>query len=91
MPKMFDCGAILGFLILSLGLISQIRKTLKRKSVKDIERMDVVARLVASVLVFAKMWHVNDIYLIVGQGILMINLVVYFSLTIVFKRRRKNS
>jgi hypothetical protein len=90
MPKLFDYGAILGFLILSFGLIAQIRKTIKRKSVKDIERADVVSRLVASVLVFAKMWYVNDVYLIIGQGILMINLAVYFLLTIAFNQGRKD-
>jgi hypothetical protein len=91
MPNLLNYGTILGFLILSFGLIFQIKKTLKHKSVEDIERKDVIARLIASLLIFVKMWQINDVYLIIGQSILMINLVTYFSLTIIFSKRRNNS
>ncbi len=79
MELLINYGSFLGFMLLSYGVYSQIRKTLKRKSVKDIQGRDIVARISACLLLLTKFYNENDPYLIAGQ-VTMISLLLFYGL-----------
>jgi hypothetical protein len=59
-------------------MIIQIKKTLKRKTAKDISFYEVLARLLATMIFSAKYLMVSDKALIIGSSIFNITFLVYF-------------
>ena len=83
---------LLAVAILSWGLIRQIMKTKKRRSVDDIEIRDVIARALACMLFAFKFYFAGDIVMVMGQFFLLVLFIYYLILILlIFSKRRKEN
>lgn len=73
-----DAPAFIGFGILVVGTLSQIRRTYHQKQVQDISGWDVTARTIASILNLITILTTDNWTLRIGQSCLMISLVAYW-------------
>lgn len=70
-------GTVVGFAIMSAGVVAQIAKTTQRGNVADISGWEVAARFLASLLVFYKTVRVGDRWLVVGAALFVLTYAVY--------------
>jgi len=88
MQTLIDSGTLIAYALLSLGIILQIVKIIKRKSVADIAVWEVMMRLLASSVILIKILTLNSSFLIIGQVYIV---VIYFSyFLVVLYYRQKN-
>ena len=73
-----DAPAFIGFGILVVGTLTQIRKTYRQKQVQDISGWDVMARTLASILNLITILTTDNWTLRIGQSCLMVSLVAYW-------------
>ncbi len=85
MTFIIDFGAILAYIILSLGIVIQSIRVIKRKSAQDISILETILRTLASIVILIKMISIQDKYLIIGQSIF---LVIYFLYIIIIAKYR---
>ena len=83
---LLDYGSFLGFAIFTLGIIFQMKKVLMTRSSKDIAVSEVLLRLLASVIIFAKIVSIKDPYLITGQGLFLIVFLGHIALVIKYRQ-----
>jgi hypothetical protein len=76
---------MVAFMILSLGIVLQIRRIYLVKNAKSIAIWEVVLRFVASSLLLVKFFGTYDLYLIIGQGIFTAIYLYYFVLVARYK------
>ena len=73
------------YTLLTLGVISQIRTTLRRGSVNDIDILEVTGRFVAQLLIAWKIYLVQDSTLIVGHTTRTVVYFIYFLIVVRYK------
>ena len=87
MKFIIDYGALIAYIILTLGVIFQARKIIRRNSSSDIAFSEVILRIIASGLILWKLIIVADPFLIWGQAIFFAVYLGY--LWIVFRYHRE--
>ena len=80
-----DLATFLAYIFLTVGIISQVWKTYRSRSVEDIEILEVVGRSIAHVLIMWKMVLVADMTLIIGHAIITVVYLGYFCLVLKYK------
>ena len=76
----------IAFIALTIDIILQIRKLIRRKSSRDISLKGCAIRLVAIMLLEAKFIALNDFWLIVGQGLFNVLFITYFVLILNYQK-----
>ena len=82
MQWLIDYGSVVAFLIFSLGVVFQIKKTITAKSVRDISVTEVLFRALASFLIMFKVVNLKDPYLMTGSILFCCVFVIYVVLVI---------
>lgn len=76
----------IAFIALTVDVILQIRKLIRRKSSRDISRKGSAIRLIAIMLLEVKFIVLKDFWLILGQGLFNVLFVVYFLLILKYRK-----
>lgn len=77
----------IAFIALTIDIMLQIRKLIRRKSAKDISRKGCTIRLIAILLLEAKFIVLKDFWLILGQGLFNVLFLVYFVLILKYRKK----
>jgi hypothetical protein len=77
--------AIVAYLFLTIGVLSQIKTTYERESAEDIDMVEVVGRSIAQLMIMWKMVMVGDNTLMIGHAVLMIIYFGYLFLVVKYK------
>lgn len=80
---------IASFVVLSLGIVRQIKETKKAGKADQISFVDVLARFLASTILWVGFLLTKQWYYLVGQSSMEIASAWYFCLVIKIKFRRK--
>jgi len=88
MNFIIDYGALIAYIILTIGVVFQARKIIRRNSSSDIAISEVILRTIASILILWKLIMVADPFLIWGQAIF---LAVYLGYSLVVFRYHRES
>ncbi len=85
MQLLINYGSMIAFVILSLGIILQIRKIYLIRNAQSIAVWEVILRFLASSLLLVKFFGTRDLYLIIGQGIFTAIYLYYCMLVFKYK------
>ncbi len=85
MTFVINYATIIAFIALSIGILLQIRKIFKRKSVKDISIAEVSIRLSATFLIWLKIIMTHDSYLLLGQSLVLFVYSSYLLIILSYK------
>ncbi len=69
------------------GMI-QIYHIFKRKSSLDISLKGLSIRILAGTILFLKFLTISEIYLIIGQGLFLLVLIIYLSISVKYRLRQ---
>jgi hypothetical protein len=72
-----NLGSMAVYLLMGLGVVLQIKKTLKLKTTRDIAVWEIMLRLSASLVLMIKFVLIKDWTLITGQGIFIAAMLTY--------------
>lgn len=75
--KTFDYLAVAALVFMSYGVLKQWYHIFKNRSARDIVGQEVLIRWVITLVLLVKIFLVGDIYLIIGQLVLMAAISVY--------------
>lgn len=84
-------ASLVAFVLLTMGICFQIRKTIKVKHVQGISIAETALRIVACMVLLAKFIAVKETYLIIGQSVFNAAYLVSFGLMLVYSSRGKIS
>ncbi len=82
-------ASFVAFVLLTIGICFQIRKTVKVKHVQGISIAETALRTAACAVLLAKFVAVNDSYLIAGQSAFNAAYFVFFGLALFYSFRTK--
>jgi len=75
--KLFDYLAIAALAFMSYGILQQWHHIFKNRSARDIVAQEVLIRFAVTLVLLVKIFLVGDVYLIIGQLILMAAISIY--------------
>ena len=79
-------GTIIAFIAFTTDNIIQSSRVLKLKRSDDVSIRGETIRVIAVVLLFIKFLTTTDMYLIIGQGVFGISLLIYYGLLIKYHK-----
>jgi hypothetical protein len=89
--RIFDYLSVAALVFMSYGIFRQWYRIHTTNSVHDIELQEVLIRCVITYILLIKMFLVGDIYLIIGQCIFAVAILIYFITVLKLKLKNKKS
>ena len=83
--KIFDYLSVAALGFMSYGILRQWWHVYKTKSVRDIVATEVVIRCIITLVLLVKLFLVGDAYLIIGQILLAIVILIYTVTLLILK------
>ena len=88
--ELLDLLTLLSYSALNVDILFQIRRIYKTKSSRDLSLLGLTIRYAAILIIFIKFLSLEDLPLIIGQGLIVLTFTTYFVLAITYyKHRRK--
>ena len=88
--ELLDLLTLLSYAALNVDILFQIWRIHKTKSSRDLSLLGLTIRYAAILIIFIKFLSLEDLPLIIGQGLIVLTFTTYFVLAITYyKHRRK--
>lgn len=89
--NLLNYASLAAFVLLTIGICFQIKKTIKVKHVRGISIAETALRTAACMVLLAKFIAVKDPYLIMGQSVFNAAYLVFFVLALIYSIRTKRT
>lgn len=90
--NLLDILTLLSYIALNVDIILQIRRIYETKSSHDLSLLGLVIRYIAILIILIKFISLEDLPLIIGQGLITVTFTVYFVFAAMyFLHRRKET
>jgi uncharacterized protein with PQ loop repeat len=77
---LLDLLTLLSYVALNVDILFQIRRIYQTKSSRDLSLAGMSIRYTAIFIILTKFIHMNELPLIIGQGIILLTYTTYFAL-----------
>lgn len=81
----FNYLTVTALAVMSFGILEQWWRTYKTRSAEDIVSTEVIIRFMVTLILFIKLWLVGDVFLIIGQTILLSAITLYAATLLYYK------
>jgi uncharacterized protein with PQ loop repeat len=89
--NILDWLTLLSCLALAADILLQIKRVYRTKSSNDLSLLGMTIRYIAIIVILVKFISLNDLPLMIGQGVITIIFTAYLFLAIVYFRHRRNT
>lgn len=79
-------AVLMAYAFFTIDVVMQILRVKSRKSSRDVSSIGISVRILASITLFIKFFNLTDIFLVIGQGTLVIALITYLIMLIYYKK-----
>ena len=86
--NLLDILTVLSYIALNVDILLQIKRIHETKSSEDLSLTGLVVRYVAILIIMLKFLSLEDLPLILGQGLIVITFTIYLALAVSYFLRR---
>ena len=87
--NLLDILTVLSYIALNVDILLQVKRIHETKSSEDLSLTGLVVRYVAILIIMLKFLSLEDLPLILGQGLIVITFTIYLALAVSYFLRRK--
>jgi hypothetical protein len=79
-------AVLMAYAFFTIDVIMQIFRIKSRKSSKDVSIKGIFIRILASATMLIKFFNITDVFLIIGQGTLVLALMIYLIMLVYYRK-----
>ena len=87
--NLLDILTVLSYVALNVDILLQVKRIHGTKSSEDLSLTGLVVRYIAILIIMFKFLSLEDLPLILGQGLIVITFTIYLALAVSYFLRRK--
>ncbi len=87
--NILDILTLLSYIALNVDIILQIRRIYETKSSHDLSLLGLVIRYIAILVILIKFVSLDDLPLIIGQGLIAATFTIYFAFAVMYFLHRQ--
>jgi uncharacterized protein with PQ loop repeat len=84
-----DWLTLISYIALNIDIVLQIGRIYRRKSSEDLSLVGMTIRYIAILIIAVKFFSLDDLPLMIGQGLVVATFGTYFVLSLVYFRHRR--